>query len=228
MENAPNRRRLDGWNILQAIFTLTVLAVLIAHHISTGVVKVEDPVPVSPPVSVSPQVSIAGCAFFDNECPITEKDIDYIVSAMQELAALDGPIAFQSIKTKFGIAPHALSRLILLGAKSQKVDPLLITTMAWIESRFNPKAVSDFVKRPQEGKNCGLLQIRTDLPKRPSCESLLDPEANIAWATKYLQDISTSCSGEICLEKYNRGKYERNVWRKVDWLRRRLWLKESR
>jgi len=180
------------------------------------------------PAVVTPDVVGGYCVFFDAACPPTDKDVDYVLGAMRELASLDGPEAFNIIETKWRVDTKTLSRLIVLEAKRKRLDPLLLTTMAWIETRFNPKAVSDFVNRPQEGKNCGLLQVRTDLPNRPTCEKMQRPEDNLAWATDHLRDLAALCNGEICLVKYNAGDYETRVWRKLDWLRRQMWLKELR
>ena len=58
----------------------------------------------------------------------------------------------------------------------QGEDPYLLAAMAWVESRWNPKAMSS------KG-DCGLLQINKRWSKY-SCDELLDLKTNVKAAVK--------------------------------------------
>jgi soluble lytic murein transglycosylase-like protein len=155
-----------------------------------------------------------------------QQQVDLVLEAMQIMAATENPGNLDALLARRGVNPRDLANSILANAKEAKIDPLLLVVMAWIETRFNPKAVSDFINRPQEGKNCGLLQVRTDIPGRPSCEKMMNADENLKWATAHLQELISGCGGELCLKKYNAGDYSDRVWRKLDWLQRKMqWRK---
>jgi len=214
MKNPPNLLSHEDHQALQTLILILIFGIL--SRIVLGQTQSKEP-----PVQIQAQVSI--------EVPEKiQAPEDRVLEAMRIMAAHGKVKNLDALMQSYQADPQKIAVQILQGAKQHQLDPLLLVVIAWNESRFNPKAMSDFVKRPAEGQNCGLLQVRTDLPGRPSCDQMKSSEKNIGWVADHLQGIASLCRGELCLVKYNAGNYETRVWRKLDWLRRQLWLKESR
>lgn len=75
------------------------------------------------------------------------------------------------------------------------------------ESNCNPNAVGDtWVIDGIYAPSCGLFQVRT-LAGRPDCESLKNPEVNIAWAYRLY-----TAHGFQPWSVYNNGAYRRYMY----------------
>ncbi|HQK14029.1 MAG TPA: transglycosylase SLT domain-containing protein [Anaerolineae bacterium] len=98
--------------------------------------------------------------------------------------------------------------LILQEANRRGLDPDLIASLVWMESRGEADAVGPV-------GSVGLMQV---MPKeegfswRPSKEALLDPSLNLFWGTRTLSIIIQQGNGDIfnALAAYNAG------WEKID------------
>lgn len=143
--------------------------------------------------------------------PVTRIDpVDPVLQAMKVLAKTD-----KTTPEKLMADPRKVAQIIVDQATAARVDPLLLTTIAWTETRFRTNLKGD------HGRSCGITQVRTDFKGRPTCEQLLDPAVAFAWTATHLNEISDT-GGKIQLDHYNAGKYEVRIWRTVDWLRRQL------
>jgi soluble lytic murein transglycosylase-like protein len=78
-------------------------------------------------------------------------------------------------------------------------DPQLVIAVAWLESRFDPRAIGD------GGRSCGMTQIRHDFPGRPACEESFDPRNAIAWTARKLRQLEERCPDQSPLAAYNAG-----------------------
>lgn len=95
------------------------------------------------------------------------------------------------------------------------LDPLLVTAVMRVESKFNPKA-----KSPKGA--AGLMQLMPDTAKwaagkmklEYSKEKLFDPEFNIAVGCWYLALLKDDFNGNLAaaLASYNGGKTTVNQW----------------
>lgn len=136
-----------------------------------------------------------------------------VLTAMEVFAKTE-----HTTPSKLMVNPHDVATALVDSARAQQIDPLLLVTIAWTESRFRPAAKGDM--KNGVPRSCGITQIRTDFKGRPTCEALLDPRVALDWTAKHL--ASTAKDGRIRLNLYNGGDYEVQIWRKVDWLRREL------
>jgi hypothetical protein len=100
--------------------------------------------------------------------------------------------------------PTTYDALILQSAREFKIDPLLVKSVIWKESTFNPIASS--------GKAYGLMQLipttgqmlaqRLEMPS----PDLNDPATNIRLGTAYLADLMSQFGKlELALAAYNAG-----------------------
>ena len=72
----------------------------------------------------------------------------------------------------FGGSTYAVNATVVAPAiYGQSEDPYLLAAMSWVESRWNPKAIS-------KTGDCGLLQVNYRW-SRYSCEELLDIHTNV-------------------------------------------------
>lgn len=151
------------------------------------------------------------------------KDYELIRTLKAMSIVAEGEGGLDRIASKFHFDPSNLASLILEKSKQYKIDPELLVVMAWKESRFNAQATNGYKERPKEGLNCGLLQVRTDINNRPTCEQMKNPVKNLEWACRELSRIRTSNNGILKLSQYNGKRYEVQVWREYYKLKERLW-----
>jgi len=118
---------------------------------------------------------------------------------------------------KWGLTVESLAEMALRHAEAHGLDPLLLVTIAWKESRFIPTKEGDH--RKGKPRSCGITGVRTDYPGRPTCVELKNPDFALGWTAAFLAATKKS-DGQINISKYNGGQYEALVWRTVDWLRR--------
>lgn len=106
-----------------------------------------------------------------------------------------------------GHKPLDLARIVDLPT----TQGFLLMALAWRESRWNVDSVGD------NGRSCGVTQVRTDLPGRPECAELLNAEFAFEWTTSKLDGCTTE-QGFLRLSRYNGAgigavRYEAEVWR---------------
>lgn len=83
---------------------------------------------------------------------------------------------------------------IYQAASEQRVNPALVAAIVWIESEFDPAAVSD------KGA-VGLMQVMPQTAKRFGYEasSMTDPAANLSAGSQYLRWLAHRYSGDLAL-----------------------------
>lgn len=83
---------------------------------------------------------------------------------------------------------------IYQAASEQRVNPALVAAIVWIESQFDPTAVS------KKGA-IGLMQVMPQTAKRFGYEavSMTDPAANLAVGSQYLRWLAQRYSGDLAL-----------------------------
>jgi soluble lytic murein transglycosylase-like protein len=81
------------------------------------------------------------------------------------------------------------------------VDPRLIWTVAYLETRFQPRLVS-------EAGACGLMQLMPATAGRFGVKNIFDPEQSIDAATRYLRVLQEMFAGrlDLILAAYNAGE----------------------
>lgn len=141
------------------------------------------------------------------------------LSAMSLLASEEWPGDLDALMRRWGTRPVPLAETIVLAADRWDLDPLIVTAMAWRESRFRPAATGDHMDGVP--RSCGITQVRTDFPGRPTCERLMDARFALLWTVERLAAIRND-AGRLNLSRWNGGGYERDVWRDVDWIRTTL------
>jgi soluble lytic murein transglycosylase-like protein len=109
--------------------------------------------------------------------------------------------------------PQTLSSIIDEHAKIANIDPRLMVAIAYHESRFDPKAVSD-VK-----KDYGVFQIRFGAATRGfklRKKDLLDPEINTVLSILYMRDQLDRCKTTArALGAYSSGRCHVNSYSKI-------------
>ena len=158
----------------------------------------------------------------EQDCPSpTELTQEQVGQAMEVLAATENTTLTRLLARWGQGDPEVLAGLFWDIARQHKIDPLLLVSIAWKESRFKAASEGDFKrKRP---RSCGMTGIRTDFKGRPTCEQVKDPAFALNWTAAHLASFPARCEGAMCLSRYNGGKkYEIEVWRLVDQMRRGL------
>jgi hypothetical protein len=95
--------------------------------------------------------------------------------------------------------------LILSAAKRHNVDPNLLWTIAYLESRFNPRAISY-----KDGRPCafGLMQFMPTTASRFSLTNPFDPSESVDAAARYVRYLLKVFDGrgDLVLAGYNAGE----------------------
>ena len=108
-----------------------------------------------------------------------------------------------SYADRYGISMR-LAGMIYRTAKQVGIDPDIAFSLVWVESRFNPKAVS-------HAGAIGLAQVMPATAQilQPGItrEELFDPETNLRLGFRYLRDMFQKYDGDLrlALLAYNRG-----------------------
>ena len=94
-----------------------------------------------------------------------------------------------------------LRELIKRHADREKLDERLVTAVIWVESAFDPRAIS-----PKNAK--GLMQLMPVTAVRFGVKDPFDPEQNIQAGTRYLRVLLDHFSGNLtlALAAYNAGE----------------------
>lgn len=108
-----------------------------------------------------------------------------------------------SYADRYGISMR-LAGMIYRTAKQVGIDPDIAFSLVWVESRFNPRAVS-------HAGAIGLAQVMPSTAQilQPGItrEELFDPETNLRLGFRYLRDMFQKYDGDLrlALLAYNRG-----------------------
>ena len=91
--------------------------------------------------------------------------------------------------------------LIVAAAIEHRVDPRLLWTIAWLETRFQPHLTSTAGAR-------GLMQLMPATAARFGVKNIFDPEQSMDAATRYLRDLQEMFAGrlDLILAAYNAGE----------------------
>ena len=90
--------------------------------------------------------------------------------------------------------------IIVQAAERYQVDPALVKAVIMVESRYNPKAVSEFGAK-------GLMQLMPGTAVALGVEDVFNPEENIHAGVAYLRDLENLFNGNVklALAAYNAG-----------------------
>ncbi len=114
-----------------------------------------------------------------------------------------GPIGLKPITP-----PELYDAHIEATARQHGIDPALVKALIWVESCYNPRAVSNKGAR-------GLMQLIPATAQRFGVKDIFNPEANITGGIKYLRflldhfnentalSLAAYNSGEETVQKYN-------------------------
>lgn len=94
-----------------------------------------------------------------------------------------------------------LEPLILESAKRYGIDPRILSSVCFIESRYRPDAIS-----PKGAR--GPMQFMPDTARRYGLQNPHDPKAAIDAGARYLRDLLTRFNGrlDLALAAYNAGE----------------------
>ena len=97
--------------------------------------------------------------------------------------------------------PRDISRIVARAASDAGVDPDLVMAVIWVESQFNPRAVS-----PKNAR--GLMQLIPDTAARFHVANPFDPAQNIRGGVTYLRWLLDRFDGDLrlALGAYNAGE----------------------
>jgi soluble lytic murein transglycosylase-like protein len=89
---------------------------------------------------------------------------------------------------------------ILAAAKANDIDAALISAIIYVESSFNPSAVS-------RGGAVGLMQLTPEIARRYNVRNSHDPEQNIHGGTRHLRDLMRQFNNNmnLVIAAYNAG-----------------------
>jgi soluble lytic murein transglycosylase-like protein len=95
---------------------------------------------------------------------------------------------------------HAIQELIREAAAAYGLDPALVRAVVWVESRYNPYAVS-----PRGAR--GLMQLTADTAREVGVTNPFDPRQNVFGGVKYLSRLIKRHDGDLALAlaSYNAG-----------------------
>jgi len=98
--------------------------------------------------------------------------------------------------------PHNIAVALENAARTHGVPVALLRAVAWVESRFNPRAVS-----PKGAQ--GLMQLMPATAKALGVGDPWDPQENAFGAAKYLAQLLNSYAGDVrqALAAYNFGPH---------------------
>jgi hypothetical protein len=90
--------------------------------------------------------------------------------------------------------------IIVQAAEHFQVDPALVKAVIMVESRYNPKAVSECGAK-------GLMQLMPETAKVLGVEDIFNPEQNVNAGVAYLKDLENLFDGNVklALAAYNAG-----------------------
>ena len=154
--------------------------------------------------------------------PSREARIVKVVQAMEAIAQTESPQGLRKLLEVHG-EPYTAedwAGFIVDRAEENGLDPLVLVSIVWKESRFSAWVEGD--RKKGRARSCGATGVRTDYKGRPTCKQLMDPNFAIGWTAQHLAKFPGACDGDLCLSRYNGGKYEVRVWRTTDWMRRQL------
>lgn len=97
--------------------------------------------------------------------------------------------------------PREIGTIVGRAAREAGLNPDLVLAVIWVESQFNPRAVS--VKNAR-----GLMQLMPDTAARFHVENPFDPAQNIRGGTRYLRWLLDRFDGDLrlALGAYNAGE----------------------
>jgi soluble lytic murein transglycosylase-like protein len=95
---------------------------------------------------------------------------------------------------------QAIQELIREAAIAYGLDPALVRAVVWVESRYNPYAVS-----PRGAR--GLMQLTADTAREVGVTNPFDPRQNVFGGVKYLSRLIKRHDGDLALAlaSYNAG-----------------------
>lgn len=97
-------------------------------------------------------------------------------------------------------SPELKTRIAAAAARHQ-IDPMLFDALVWVESRYNPKALS-----PKGA--AGYTQLMPATAARYGVKNRFDPEQNLDGGARYLRDLLLQYKGNaaLALSAYNAGE----------------------
>jgi hypothetical protein len=95
---------------------------------------------------------------------------------------------------------QAIHELIREAAAAYGLDPALVRAVVWVESRYNPYAVS-----PRGAR--GLMQLTSVTAREVGVTNVFDPRQNVFGGVKYLSRLIKRHDGDVALAlaSYNAG-----------------------
>lgn len=109
--------------------------------------------------------------------------------------------ASSEVRRSFAVpVPEAYGGMIAEAAAAYRIDPELLATVAYKESRFNPRAVS-----PRGAQ--GLMQLMPRTARYLGVTDAFDPRQNLLGGSRYLREMLDEFGGnvDLALAAYNAG-----------------------
>jgi len=111
-----------------------------------------------------------------------------------------GPVLFESSADVPSFVPSEIAEVIREASTRSGVDPRLVSTIAWRESRFNRTAVS------KAGAQ-GIMQLMPETAKWMGVDDVFDAKQNVSGGVRYLKILLDTFRGDLnlVLAAYNAG-----------------------
>ncbi|MBO0862960.1 MAG: lytic transglycosylase domain-containing protein [Chloracidobacterium sp.] len=125
--------------------------------------------------------------------------IDRAITALLMVLIFAAPAAAQDGATLSRAAVY--EPLMIEAGKRHGIDPRVIWTVAFLETKFQPRLVS-------EDGACGMMQFLPATARRYGLDDPFDPVASIDAAARYLSDLQAIFNGrlDLILAAYNAGE----------------------
>lgn len=122
--------------------------------------------------------------------------IEVLQDAVEGVDTAPGPLGLRP-----ATPPETYDTSIDETCRAHGIDPDLVRALIWVESNFNPRAVSNKGAR-------GLMQLLPETGRRFGAMNLFDPAENIRGGVKYLRFLMDLFSGNtrLSLAAYNAGE----------------------
>jgi len=173
------------------------------------------------PLESTPEVAFPLVAMAQRMIPSHDEQVMRVHTAMTYIAEdPKGRYSLDFLMRKWGQDSFLMADAIVKGARAHDVDPLILVSVAWIESKFRVVAKGDHLGGAP--RSCGPTQVMIVFKGRPTCDQLMDPYFAYEWTAGHIKNWPRRRDGSIDMTKYNGPKEAAQIRLYVKYLSKRL------